>query len=340
MKVSVIVPCWNGARYLGACLDSLLAQTERDFEAIVIDDGSQDGSLALARDYAQRDVRVRVLHQVNSGVSAARNAGLAQARGEWIAFVDSDDLLPPDALETMLSGAGDGVDMVVCPHETFDERGQTDVVIPETRWMDRCGERQRRAVARRLIEGDSVLNIMCGKLHRRALIEREGLHLTAGVKVAEDALFNLEAALCGRGVAYVNRVAYRYRMHEGSAMHTQAAGEMARHRPWLEAMRDMLLRRGQMEAYFGAFVDSAALRLYKDGGVSGVMRRFNTDVLPLLPLDAMDAKRMTCGARLLAQLCRSGVYPRVYPVVYPVQALRRKLSEAAFALRRGKEMPR
>lgn len=340
MKVSVIVPCWNGARYLGACLDSLLAQTERDFEAIVIDDGSQDGSLALARDYAQRDARVRVLHQANSGVSAARNAGLAQAQGEWIAFVDSDDLLPPDALETMLSGTGDGVDMVVCPHKTFDERGQTDVVIPETRWMDRRGERQRRAVARRLIEGDSVLNIMCGKLHRRALIEREGLHLTAGVKVAEDALFNLEAALCGRGVAYVNRVAYRYRMHEGSAMHTQAAGEMARHRPWLEAMRDMLLRRGQMEAYFGAFVDSAALRLYKDGGVSGVMRRFNADVLPLLPLDAMDAKRMTCGARLLARLCRSGVYPRVYPVVYPVQALRRKLSEAAFALRRGKEMPR
>lgn len=340
MKVSVIVPCWNGARYLGACLDSLLAQTERDFEAIVIDDGSQDESLALAQTYARRDARVRVLHQANSGVSAARNAGLAQARGEWIAFVDSDDLLPPDALETMLSGAGDGVDMVVCPHETFDALGQTDVVIPETRWMDRCGARQRRAVARRLIEGDSVLNIMCGKLHRRALIEREGLRLTAGVKVAEDALFNLEAALCGRGVAYVNRVAYRYRMHEGSAMHTQAAGEMTRHRPWLEAMREMLLRRGQMETYFGAFVDSAALRLYKDGGVSGVVRRFNAEVLPLLPLDAMDAGRMTCGARVLARLCRSGVYPRVYPVVYPVQALRRKLSEAAFALRRGKEMPR
>lgn len=340
MKVSVIVPCWNGARYLGACLDSLLAQTERDFEAIVIDDGSQDESLALAQTYARRDARVRVLHQANSGVSAARNAGLAQARGEWIAFVDSDDLLPPDALETMLSGAGDGVDMVVCPHETFDALGQTDVVIPETRWMDRSGARQRRAVARRLIEGDSVLNIMCGKLHRRALIEREGLRLTAGVKVAEDALFNLEAALCGRGVAYVNRVAYRYRMHEGSAMHTQAAGEMARHRLWLEAIREMLLRRGQMETYFGAFVDSAALRLYKDGGVSGVVRRFNAEVLPLLPLDAMDAGRMTCGARLLARLCRSGVYPRVYPVVYPVQALRRKLSEAAFALRRGKEMPR
>ena len=339
MKVSIIIPCYNSEAYLGACMDSVLAQTMEDFEAILIDDGSVDGTLAVAQAYAERDTRVRVLAQENRGVAAARNLGLEHARGEWITFVDSDDLLPEDALQTMLSGAGGDVDMVVCAHETFDGRGSLETVIPQTRWMDRRGEDQRRAAALRLIEGDCVLNIMCCKLHRRALIEREGLRLQAGVRIAEDALFNLEAVLCGRGIAYVNRVAYRYRMHGASAMHAQAAGEMERHRLWLIAMRDMLLRRGQMEAYFAAYVDSAALRLYKDGGVPCVVRRFDADVLPLLPLDRLDERRLTRGARVLLRLCRSGAYPRVYPLIYPVQVLRRKLGEAAFALRRPKEMP-
>lgn len=340
MKVSIIIPCYNSEKYLDACMDSVLAQTAQDFEAILIDDGSKDHTLEIARAWAKKDARVRVLAQENSGVAAARNLGLAHAQGEWITFVDSDDLLPPDALETMLSGAKDGVDMVVCAHETFDENGNCEVVIPQTRWMDKRGEAQRRAAALRLIEGDSVLNIMCNKLHRRAMIEREHLRLKAGVKIAEDALFNLEAVLCGQGIAYVNRVAYRYRTHGASAMHTQAAGEMERHRLWLAAMREMLCARGQMENYFAAYVDSVALRLYKDGGVAGVIRGFNHQARPLLPLDCLSAEKLTAGARMLLRLCRSGAYPAVYPLMYPAQVLRRKLGEAAFELRKKKEMPK
>ena len=340
MKISIIIPCYNSEKYLGACMDSVLAQTFADFEAILIDDGSKDGTLAVAQRYAQKDPRVRVLVKENGGVAAARNLGLDHAQGEWITFVDSDDLLPRDALETLLSGADETADMIVCAHETFDETGRRKIVIPETRWMDKAGEAKRRAAALRLIEGDCVLNIMCCKLHRRALIEREALRLKPGVKIAEDALFNLEAVLCGSGVAYVNRVAYSYRTHSASAMHTQTLSEMQRHRPWLDAMRDMLLRRGQMEMYFPAYLDTAALRLYKDGGVMAVIRQFNSEVLPLLPLDAMKEEKLSPAARLLARLCRMGAYPAVYPLIYPVQVIRRKLSQAAFALRAKKEMPR
>lgn len=340
MKLSVIIPCYNGAAYLEDCLRSVLAQTFRDFEAIVIDDGSRDDSLAVARRVAQEDRRIVVLSQENSGVAAARNLGLDHASGEWITFVDSDDLLPSDAFETMLGGAGDAVDMVVCPHETFDENGNRQTVIPQTRWMDLRGEAQRRAAALRLIEGDCVLNIMCCKLHRRALIEREGIRLVRGVRMAEDALFNLEAVLSGRGIAYVNRVAYSYRTHSASAMHTQAQGEMARHLPWLTAMREMLLRRGLMEAYYPAFVDSVVLRLYKDGGVGGVMRMFGGQAQSLTGIDGMDSGRMTAGARIILALCRSGRYPYVYPLIYPVQVIRRKLGEIAFRLRAEKEMPK
>ena len=213
-------------------------------------------------------------------------------------------------------------------------------MIPESRWMDLSGEAMRRAAALRLIEGDSVLNIMCNKLHRRALIEKEHIRLQPGVKIAEDALFNLEAVLCGRGIAYVNRIAYHYRTHSASAMHTQSQSEMQRHKPWLAAMRDMLLRRGQMEAYFPAYVDSAVLRLYKDGGVGCVMRRFAADVLPLLPLDVMHREKLLPSGRLLCVFCRSGLYPTVYPLIYPVQVIRRKCVQAAFALRAKKEMPK
>ena len=159
------------------------------------------------------------------------------------------------------------------------------------------------------------------------------------MKIAEDALFNLEAVLCGRGIAYVNRVAYSYRTHSASAMHAGTGGEMQRHLPWLLAMRDMLVRRKAMEAYFPAYVDSAALRLYKDGGVGAVVRGFNRAVVPLLPLEALDPSRMTAGARALAGLCRAGAYPVVYPLIYPAQVIRRKLCAAAFRLRAPKEMP-
>ena len=139
--------------------------------------------------------------------------------------------------------------MVVCPHETFDETGRVRAVWPETRWYRGSAAHKRRAAALRLIEGDSVLNIMCGKLIRREMIERERLRLVSGLKMAEDALFNLEAALCAREIAYVHRVAYRYRIHSQSATGSRRGGEWETHRPWLIAMRDMLLRRGELEPY-------------------------------------------------------------------------------------------
>lgn len=339
MKVSIIIPCYNSAKYLGACMESVLTQTMPDFEAILIDDGSTDDTLTIARRIAAQDARVRVLGQANSGVSAARNLGLAHCRGEWVTFVDSDDMITPDALEALLSAAEEGVDMVVCAHRTFTEDGGGEIVIPETRWMDLRGEAKRRAAALRLIEGDSVLNIMCNKLHRRALLEREGLRLTEGLRIAEDALFNLEAVLCGQGIAYVNRITYLYRTHAASATQSQTAPEFDKHLPWLRAMREMLMKRNAMEAYYGAYLDSAALRLYKDGGVSGVIHGFAEKAMPLVHIDSLDTSRMTAASRLLARFVSCGAYPKIYPMIYPVQVFRRKLGEAAFRLRAKKEMP-
>ena len=102
MRVSIIVPVYNTAQYLSACLDSILAQTFDDFELLLVDDGSTDDSPAICDGYKAKDDRVRVFHRRNGGVSAARNLGVEQAKGDWICYVDSDDEVKPDYLKVMV----------------------------------------------------------------------------------------------------------------------------------------------------------------------------------------------------------------------------------------------
>lgn len=109
--ISVIIPVYNAEEWLQDALASLQRQTYAGFEAIIVDDGSTDGSAEICREIYLQDSRFRLICQSNAGVSAARNAGIDEARGEWIAFMDADDMMPPDALETMMtharkSGAG------------------------------------------------------------------------------------------------------------------------------------------------------------------------------------------------------------------------------------------
>ena len=96
-KVSVIVPVYNVEKLLQRCIDSILAQTFTDFELLLIDDGSKDKSGEICDEYAAKDSRIRVFHKQNGGVSTARNLGIDKAQGEWIYFVDSDDIVLPSA---------------------------------------------------------------------------------------------------------------------------------------------------------------------------------------------------------------------------------------------------
>ena len=110
-KISVIVPVFRAEQYLNACVDSILSQTFSDFELVLIEDGSPDQSGAICDEYAQRDERVRVIHQSNQGQAAARNHALPMTRGKWLCYVDSDDRIHPQMLEylyraSMDSGAG------------------------------------------------------------------------------------------------------------------------------------------------------------------------------------------------------------------------------------------
>ena len=113
IKVSLIIPVYNTGEKLHRCLDSILAQSYQDYECIVVDDGSTDDSSTIIDEYATRDVRFKVVHKENGGVSSARNYGLNIANGEWLVFIDSDDFLMPDHIASLMDAATDDVDLVM-----------------------------------------------------------------------------------------------------------------------------------------------------------------------------------------------------------------------------------
>ncbi len=304
--ISVIVPCYNAAPYLRACLDSLCAQTERDIEIIVVDDGSTDGSGAIADAYAAQEPRVAVLHGDNRGVSAARNAGLAAARGDRVAFVDADDTLPEGAFAALCGDAD-----IVCGLIAEDDRAGERYVLTPLRQLT-----TRDAQIRALIDGDRVLNSPCNKLYSRALIG--DTRFMEGLKIGEDALFNLELYARAGSTALVPEVTYTYRMHGGSAMHGVTREQhYARHLPWLAALRTLLCRLGLREAYFAAYCHSHVLRLYKARGVFGVLAAFNREVRAAV-LEGVAPQRLPTPQKSLYAVVKAGCYPLLYAFTGPM----------------------
>jgi len=121
MRISVIIPVYNAEKYLQPCVDSVLMQTYKDFELILVDDGSRDGSGAMCDNIASQDSRVHVVHQKNAGAGAARNAGLSKAQGEYIVFVDSDDMIRQGYFESL---APHNEDVVFVNVDNIDEHGR------------------------------------------------------------------------------------------------------------------------------------------------------------------------------------------------------------------------
>ena len=125
--ISVIVPIYKVERYLPKCIESILAQTYRDIEVILVDDGSPDNCPRICDDYAKIDGRIIVIHQENAGVSAARNAGLDRAKGEYIGFVDPDDWIAPDMYADMISAIErEHAELAICGYDYYDENGRVD----------------------------------------------------------------------------------------------------------------------------------------------------------------------------------------------------------------------
>ena len=183
---SIVIPVYNAKASLERCVDSWLCQTRKDLEIILVDDGSSDGSGELSDRLAENsDGRVRVIHQENSGVSAARNAGIRVTEGEFLLFTDSDDYVEPDYLEKMAAlQENSDADLVLCGyHHLYD--GADIVKVPGETHVSAMAEFQQEFLE---LYKKSDLNMPWNKLYRKALASVFDTSLSLG----EDLLFNLE----------------------------------------------------------------------------------------------------------------------------------------------------
>lgn len=128
--ISIIIPVYNAEKYLKTTVGSILAQTYKDFELLLVDDGSTDSSLQICQSFSDQDSRVRVLHKFNGGVSSARNFGLQNAKGEFVTFCDNDDYFYPDYLEVMHNGIN-RFDVIICNYAECDNRSKINEFIPK-----------------------------------------------------------------------------------------------------------------------------------------------------------------------------------------------------------------
>ena len=131
--VSIIVPVYNAEKHISDCLDSLLSQVFKDFEIILVDDGSKDCSGEICDRYAGKDSRVTVIHKENAGVSSARNKGIEQARGKYLVFVDSDDTVQPEYIGTLYKEiTREDEDLVICGYKICRSKSLVDVTKRST----------------------------------------------------------------------------------------------------------------------------------------------------------------------------------------------------------------
>lgn len=211
-KVSIIIPVYNGERYLGKCIQSILKQTHTNLELILINDGSKDNSGVICDHWAEQDSRVKVIHQENQGVSAARNAGLNIAAGDYIGFVDADDEIAPETYETALNQIGDH-DIVMWDAITVWGDGRTDAdtiplletdcTITETDWTPDLLALMAGSACRCLYRAKCIVDI----------------RFPQGIKFSEDRLFNLYAMGRCNSLRYLKTPLYYRLMHDESAVH-------------------------------------------------------------------------------------------------------------------------
>ena len=216
-SVSIIIPVYNAVRYFNDCIDGLLRQQFSNNELLLIDDGSKDGSGALCDAYAGQDPRIRVIHQANGGVSRARNRGLDEAKGDFIVFVDADDLVRPQYLSDLMQAQQacsdeTGITWILSDYQPFSETGPEKRDFPAPFVMDfRSGIGLNAENFRELIFRFRLFPPYC-KLYRRDVIEEHHIRFREGMRSAEDFEFNTRYLAAVDRLVYIDSVQYDYRV--------------------------------------------------------------------------------------------------------------------------------
>lgn len=215
--ISIIVPVYNVEKYLPKCIESLMNQTYRDIEIILVDDGSPDTCGMICDEYAKKDSRIIVIHQKNQGVSVARNAGLVCAKGEYIGFVDPDDWVDPQTYKRMLEAIlCEPADMAICGYDYYDERGCVDA---KRKYVVRPNEvvSQKEVMKRFSDMPPTIRHGVVNKLFKKDLLSEQIFKV--GFHSSEDVLFLNEYVQKIQNAVVVHQPYYKNLVRQGSATH-------------------------------------------------------------------------------------------------------------------------
>lgn len=224
IKISIIVPVFNVEKYLSFCVDSLLNQTFKDIEIILVDDGSPDSCPQMCEDYAQKDKRVKVIHKQNSGLGYARNSGLDIAKGEFVSFIDSDDFISLDMYEKMYAFIQKHqLDTCLCDYERFGDDGSGEVSRENKDELVLYGK-QVKCFALDMIapnpsyKSDVKYNFCCWRtLYSNKIIRENHIRFFSEREIAsEDLPFNILYFDKAQAVGYIPVIGYHYRFNPNS----------------------------------------------------------------------------------------------------------------------------
>lgn len=219
MKFSVIIPVYKVEKYLRPCVDSVLNQTFSDFEVILVDDGSPDSCPAICDEYAQKDSRVKVVHQKNMGQSGARNSGLDVADGDYICFIDSDDyLINNEVLQKLAWATQSNPDIV---HYKFQEWFENDGHIAECKFDYNVPTEGRSLVEIYcdLIDKDAYYNSAWSKIVKKSLLIENGIRFERGI-LGEDNEWYYHVVTAANTLRLIDEPLYVYRRRSGSTTTT------------------------------------------------------------------------------------------------------------------------
>lgn len=216
LRFSVVLPVYNVERYLKRCIHSVLEQNREDYEMILVDDGSTDGSPAICDDYAESYPHIRVIHKENGGLSSARNAGIKAAQGEYVWFVDSDDWIEPDALNRLDQTIGsEQPELVRFGYMRLEGDRAERILLP---FVPDGGDGRIELLRRAAFcEPGKYILSSCTHLYSRAfLLQNQLLFVSERICGSEDYLFNLMALMRAQHIKTLRQPLYSYERREGS----------------------------------------------------------------------------------------------------------------------------
>ena len=248
--LSIIVPVYNAENYLHNSLDCILKQTYRDFEVVLVNDGSTDKSGQICDVFAQRDSRVHVIHQKNAGAGAARNAGIKIAKGEYIVFVDSDDMVEADYME-LLSKHNE--DLVFIDVDRVDEQGK----VLGKEYLSKYKGLKKDEILRSQMTGRVAWGGVRKCVKRELLIKNNIWY--SNHKIGEEAIYSYLVLKFAQTVGFIEKPVYHYLQH-GDSLSNSVVDD-----PWGDvalALRDKAIEVGDYSEYgntVNAFIETAAI---------------------------------------------------------------------------------